>query len=528
MATPNPTEVAPWYLRNITQALELDEATGNVFVRTNAALIGNVSVGNVSIGALGNVDLTGNTLPVTVEAGNVTVYQGTDPWMVEGNVVVTSGNVGVVGNIAGITGNIAGITGNVKVVQGTDPWNVSGNVSVTGGNISASLGAGSIDAFGRLRVAEPYTLFDSAFIGSADNGKFDTALTGTGSTSYDVYSSAVSMTVGTASGDQVVRQSYRTFPYQPGKALEIFETFAFANSQPNLRQRIGYFTAYNGVYLEDNGGTYYLVIRKQTGSSTYTETRVQQSSWNIDPLNGAGPSGIDINLSKVQILYTAIEWLGVGSVFCGFIIEGTYYFAHRFDHANIDTSTYMQSAQQSIRLEITNTGTTTGASMKQICSSVISSGGYAPSAEQQFTGRGLTYYTMSTAGTFYNSVSLRLGTDGINYNKVVYLDNVNVLSDSNQNMQWRLILNPTFSVAPTWSNVTTFTQSTTSNVTVTGGTVLGSGYVVNKGEPVSLAGDLFRWQIGRTIAGNSDVLCVCVTADSNNVKLGGDVGFFEI
>jgi hypothetical protein len=188
----------------------------------------------------------------------------------------------------------------------------------------------------------------------------------------------------------------------------------------------------------------------------------------------------------------------------------------------------MQSAQQSIRFEITNTGTTTGASMTQVCSSVISSGGYSPQATQRFAGRGLAYYTMATAGIYYNLVSLQLASDGIAFNKVVYLDALNVLTDSNQNLQWRAILNPTFSASPTWSNVTTFTQSTTSNVTVTGGTVIGEGYIVNKGEPASLSGDTFKYQIGRSIAGVSDVICIAVTADSNNVKLGGDAGFFEI
>ena len=38
MAIPEPTEVAPWYLRNITQALELNTDTGLVFVRTNAVV----------------------------------------------------------------------------------------------------------------------------------------------------------------------------------------------------------------------------------------------------------------------------------------------------------------------------------------------------------------------------------------------------------------------------------------------------------------------------------------------------------
>ena len=104
MAVPDPTQVAPWYLRNITQALELDEATGNVFVRTNAAIIGNVSVGNVAIGSLGNVDLSNTYLPVQVEDGNITVYQGDSPWVVSGNV---------------------GVTGNVNVTQGTSPWVVT-------------------------------------------------------------------------------------------------------------------------------------------------------------------------------------------------------------------------------------------------------------------------------------------------------------------------------------------------------------------------------------------------------------------
>ena len=406
-------------------------------------------------------------------------------------------------------------------------YNSAGEPLIRVASYPGATNISSTDAFGRGRVAQPYTLFDSAFIG-ADNGKFDTATTGGASTSYSSYASTYNMTVGTASGDEVVRQSYRTFPYQPGKALEIFQTFVMAAAQANLRQRVGYFTAYNGIYLEQDGTTVNLVIRQQTGASTYTEDRVAQSNWNGDSLNGAGPSGITLDLTQAQIFYTAIEWLGVGSVFCGFIIDGTYILVHTFNHANDTASTYMQSAQQSIRLEITNTGTTTGGTMKQICSSVISSGGYAPNATQQFTGRGLTYYTMGTAGTYYNLVSLRLGTDGLAYNKVMYLDSLNVLTDSNQNLEWKAILNPTFSDAPTWANVTTFTQSTTSNVTVTGGTVIGTGYVVNKGEPASLSGDDLKYQLGRTIAGVSDVLCIAVTPDNNNTKLGGTAGFFEI
>ncbi len=159
MAIPDPTQVAPWYLRNINQALELDEATGNVFIRTNAAIIGNVSVGNVAIGSIGNIDLTGNTMPVTVESGNVTVYQGTSPWVVTGNV-----NAAVTGNVVStLSGNLAGITANVTVVDGGGSITVDGNVNanITGGNVNAIITGTNLDAFGRMRVSDPFTLFDS-------------------------------------------------------------------------------------------------------------------------------------------------------------------------------------------------------------------------------------------------------------------------------------------------------------------------------------------------------------------------------
>ncbi len=189
MAVPEPTEVAPWYLRNITQALELNAATGQVYVRTNAAIVGNVTVANVDIGSMGNVDLSGNTLPVTIDSGNVTVYQGTTPWVISntnavvsgtvaatqsgawtvnvqdgGNTLTIDGTVAVSGNIAGITalppitgsvsitgnanvtgnvgiiGNIAGITANVTVVDGGGSLTVDGNVNatITSGNVTVS------------------------------------------------------------------------------------------------------------------------------------------------------------------------------------------------------------------------------------------------------------------------------------------------------------------------------------------------------------------------------------------------------
>lgn len=431
MAVPDPQQVAPWYLRNITQALELDESTGNVFVRTNAAVIGNVSIGNVSIGALGNIDLTGNTLPVTVESGNVTVYQGDDPWNIAGNV---------------------GILGNVNVTQGTTPWVVSGNVGIAGNAnvvladdanviISGFSGATS-DAFGRLRVSEPYTLFDTQAL-YFDHGQFANSITGTGNVVYVQNQSSYQLNVGSTNGDSVIRETVKAFPYQPGKSQLTLNTFCFNTPKTNLRQRVGLFDANNGVFFENDGTTNYMVIRS---ASTGVEERIAQADWNVDTLLGTGgtsnPSGYTLYPQRTQIMFADVEWLGVGSVRAGFVINGAYVICHQFNHANQpgNTKVYMTTATLPIRYEITNTGNTAGASMAtQICSSVISEGGF------QLAGSGNPRAASHVLGTpvrlpndqsFKPVISIRLKST--NLNAVVIPINYSLVPVAQSVFQYRI------------------------------------------------------------------------------------------
>jgi hypothetical protein len=380
MAVPDPSEVEPWYLRNITQALALDEATGNVYVRTDANIgnitVGNISVGNVGISSLGNIPISGNTMPVSGNInipGNVTVLQGTTPWVVTGNtnVAITSGNVG-------LTGNLAGITGNVTVVDGGGSLTVDGNVNatITGGNVATTIGGTNLDAFGRLRVSQPYTLFDSQnrYI---DGRQFSNVTATGGNITYVPAESSFNLAVTTANASSVINQSFTTQTYQPGKSLLIMNTFAMGTLRANCRQRVGYFTTENGVYFEADGTTLYLVIRS-SATGSIVEERIAQSSWNGDPLNGAGASGLVLDPTLTQILWSDIEWLGVGNVRAGFIINGAFIVCHTFQHANQagNTRVYMTTATLNPRYEITNTGATSGATtMKQICSTVISEGG---------------------------------------------------------------------------------------------------------------------------------------------------------
>lgn len=386
MAYPEPTEVSPWYLRNITQALALDETSGNVYVRTDANIsIGNanVTVGNVGITSFGNIPITGNTLPVS---GNISI--DTLPEV----------------EIKNDTGNPIPVSANTTENSVTNP------IFVEGVNNGSFFAPTQSDAFGRLRVSNPETLFDTQ-ARYYNHNQFASNVVGGGTYTYSSNDSTFAMAVTGASGDAVAAETYKVFPYQPGKSLLIYSSFCMNVAKPNLRQRVGYFSSQNGIYFEQDGSTLNMVIRSYSSGSV-VETRVPQSSWNGDPLNGLGPSGIELNPATDQIFFTDIEWLGVGSVRTGFIIGGQYIVAHTFDHANIpgNTTTYMSTACLPIRLEITNTGATSGAStLRQICSSVISEGGYSLSGTPGSIGHNLgTPVTLPNDQSFKPLISIRL------------------------------------------------------------------------------------------------------------------------
>ena len=385
-----------------------------------------------------------------------------------------------------------------------------------------------IDAFGRLQVAQPQTLLDSQNV-YKENTKFYTVTSGSGSTSFNVDASLVDMDVTTTSGDEVVKETKRVFPYQPGKALEIMCTFCMNPGKTNLRQRVGYFTTDNGIFLEQDDDTVYLVLRsKSTGS--VVENRIPQSSWNTDKLDGTGNSGITLDVTKSQIFFMDIEWLGVGTVRAGFVIDGAFIFAHKFHHANtsnVPGGTYMTTACLPIRYEITNTGATSGAStLKQICTSVVSSGGYTPRGLNYIAGRGLTYYTLSNAGTFYNLVSIKLDSDYLN--DIIIPTAIDVLTDSNLNINFKLVTGATFASALTYTNATDSVLSSTSNQSVSDqGIELASRFVVNKGESKGFTREeLEVLQLERDNNG-AITLSLIATADTPNAKVAGNISWIE-
>lgn len=305
----------------------------------------------------------------------------------------------------------------------------------------------TVDAFGRLRVSNPYTLFDSQSRFAADEGYSYVTATG-GTTSYNTNQSSVNLNVTTTSGSTVVAQTYRVFPYQPGKGLLTMQTFTMASGKTNLRQRIGYFGAQNGVYFQQDGTALSFVVRTYTSGTVDDSRAVTQSNWNVDKFNGTGPSGVTLDVTKTQILWFDFEWLGVGNVRCGFIVNGTFYTAHIFQNSNFQTAVYMQTAILPLRYEIANTGTTASSSTLQaICSTVISEGGYEQTSQNYVARPGGTVGV--TVGTsFVPIISIRVNSSY--YGAIIIPSNYEFLPIGTGNYEIALIKNATLTGA-TWA-----------------------------------------------------------------------------
>jgi hypothetical protein len=396
-----------------------------------------------------------------------------------------------------------------------------------------SEGSTSFDAFGRMRTSSPLTLFDSSHR-YADNNLWSTASGVSGSVSFNQNEGLMELNVTNASGSFITRETTKVFAYQPGKSLLNLNTFVMSPAKTGLTQRVGYFGADNGMYLEFVGSTLNLVERSLVHGTPVTETRVPQSSWNGDKLDGTGASGITLNMTKAQILWMDVEWLGLGSVRMGFVINGKFVLCHTFHHANIIDSTYITTASLPLRYEIVNTAATSGSSkLKQICSTVISEGGYELRGLQQAVGTAITApKALGTAGTFYPVVSIKLKSTRLD--AIVILTALSLMGLGTGIYNWKIIASGT-TTGGTWTDagVNSSIEYKLNGTGVSGGRVLASGYFSSNTQSSTtidiLKEALFKFQLERNgLTGEAYELTLAVTASTNGELVHGSMDWEEI
>jgi hypothetical protein len=376
----------------------------------------------------------------------------------------------------------------------------------------------SVDAFGRFRVGLPYTLFDGQSRFAADSN-FDTSVTGgTASSQFVTNHSAVALTVKTA-GDTVVRQTFRYFPYQPGKSLFTLLTFTLNQAVSGLTQRLGYFDTKNGVYLEQAGSQVSFVVRSNVTGSVDNSRFVTQANWNVDKFDGTGPSGITIDLTKTQILFFDFEWLGVGNVRCGFIDNGQLFVAHVFTNSNVQNTVYMTTAILPLRYEISTSSTLAStATMQQICQTVISEGGYEQTS-QTYVARPTSPKAVSTTTAFTPIVSIRINSSYLG--AVVIPADVKFFPDSTGYYEIVLVKNAALT-APTWSSTVAQCDVDTgaTAMSFTADAIVQQDYAsaTNQGSSSLITATGFNWdlQLGVSLSNVSDTYTVGVRAYIGN------------
>lgn len=382
----------------------------------------------------------------------------------------------------------------------------------------------SIDAFGKWRVSNPTTLFDSKQIVDSGSFYFDIKTISSATVTWNSGSAQSTLKVTNTSGSRAIKQTKRIFVYQPGKSQQVICTGKFDGRVDGIKKSIGTFDDNDGFFFQVSGSSFGIVLRK-TINGVKTDTFISQSTWNLDKMNGLGPSGNTLDTSKAQIYTVDFEWLGVGRVRYGVVQKGILIYVHEINNYNTLETVYLRNPNLPIRYEIsTHKNTSTGSLMTQICSTAISEGGF------QNVGRRVvvTNYTGATVGTGdYDAVLfVRYNNNSSKCAQIVpeQLDLLIKPGDSSPFAgRWDLLVNPTVSTVLTWGNVTgsvvtQMARSAVGNSITNPGATIATGYFAGTSAN-SVAAQIILdpyYGLGRKIDSTSDVLAVGIKTIDNN------------
>ena len=403
-----------------------------------------------------------------------------------------------------------------QVVRNNEQFETNIRADHRGQLLKVGPDSGRVDAFGRQRISDVFTMFDSTQRYEKRADQWNETIVGSGTSTHDSDQSSTLMSV-TLSGDSVLRRTRKRFPYQPGKSELVMQSFVGAEPASGVVQNVGIYDDADGVMVRASGTTLQMVVRS-SATGTMQEEVVDQDSWNIDTLS-------DIDFSKAQIFVTDLEWLGVGRVRVGFVIDGEIRYCHEFNHANNVDSVYMTKAILPLSYEIEAIDTPTSPStLKHICSTVISEGGYEPHGAISFISPPLDAIPNTSGERIVAGIRMVSGrTDN-----VIMPAKVDVVTEDATTVQWRLRLNPTTS-GVSWAaadNGRGNVQTTYSGAIVSGGTVLDSGLFSDAGAIELNLENKLSYALGVDNADNSDELFLTV-ASSGNAKATGMLGWIE-
>ena len=361
--------------------------------------------------------------------------------------------------------------------------------------------AANVDAFGRLRTSEEYTLADYSHV-YGEETELLTKVSGSASAvTFDIDKARAILTIGTGVNDYTIHQSRMYHHYMPGKSQVTLQSFNFTGERSGTNKSIGLFDDKNGIFFRLSGdGTKQIVLRSDVSGSVQDEI-VNQTNWNIDTCNGSGVSAFNLNIANTQLFYADYQWLGVGRVRAGFVHDGKMIIAHEFYNSNNKQFVYWSNPNLPIRCELRNYASGAGntTTSDQICATVMSEGGYAE-AGIDFAARSniTTIQPGATSGIL--AIRLKTGYYGKPNRSIVRLNKTNILSQ-NENAIYELWRLPSSGSVSGGSWVSANSESVVEyNITASGYNTT-SGLMIDAG--LIIAGGLGAGQYGTSAFSSS-------------------------
>lgn len=324
------------------------------------------------------------------------------------------------------------------------------------------------DIFYRLRVSNPHSIFDSnstydVYQNDGNDDIFETSLTGDASIAHS--SNAYYSLRVTNKDDMVIRQSKSRLLYQNGMSRIVILNGVLATSSDSLgliESKIGVWNGIDGHYFKyDEDG---ISVCEMSGGN---ETQIYKNSWNLDQMDGNGPSNIDFTTYTVingtipttldltySHLMMVIDTQWTGAVRMGFFIGGKPYYVHQFSHEDLIYS-YQPSANLPIRYQVEKISSLDDGNWREIrmtWTSAAIEGDYIPSLYPMKYTNAHHEGTIITPAHILNEpslvpvVSMRINE---NYSNAMFKLHSIDFRVGDSNIYWEFILNPTLQ-SDTW------------------------------------------------------------------------------
>jgi len=291
----------------------------------------------------------------------------------------------------------------------------------------------------RIRTTQPRQIFQAQWAFNGNPLSWSQQLTGSASIEEPNVTGHkfINFKTSAASGDKVIYQTKRCFRYTPHRLSTLTFAAAFREKKTNLVKRIGIFddqetAGLNGICVEQDATGFSLVIFS-TASGSQETNRIRRTAWNVDKLDGNGPSGENISdaqLSNGVLWNIDFSWYGVSGVQLNVIVGGRRLVCHEEVYTfTLADRPFMTTAFLPLRIEIENTGAVTGGGVLTTGSINydIENGEEIEFGYQQSVSNQTTDVSVSNTGTLVLALRPKATVNSLVNRGVIRPNNVDVL-----------------------------------------------------------------------------------------------------